>query len=424
MFLKFISIPDFDFQTSYKNGIYKIKSLSLFDKIFTIFWLLGPFVFLIERDPADFWLSFIGLVFLIRSFIVKDWSWANQTWFKLALILWLISLISALANNNTLFSLKEGFVWIRFPIYAVAAQAWLARDKDIRTVMLSSMFFGVIIMCIILILELIIDPKPRLEWPYNDTMTGAYLTKVSLPLFCVMCAIAGSRINFTSIFYGLTSILTIAMSFLTGERVSFVIKIFSGFLSGLNWKPKLFPYIFFTFILMFCLSSIMILRPDLGTRYTKTFFNNIPMINTHDNNPYWGSWRSGIQQITITPILGIGPSGSRKTCLELPPKEPAWLPGKNYCGNHPHNFYIQLFSETGIFGLMIGTLMFISIIKSCYKVKLDNPTCPISATAFIIPLSLFFPLQQFGSFFGQWGNLFIWFAVGFAISQVKLRTKD
>ena len=104
MFLKFISIPDFDFQTSYKNGIYKIKSLSLFDKIFTIFWLLGPFVFLIERDPADFWLSFIGLVFLIRSFIVKDWSWANQTWFKLALILWLISLISALANNNTITS--------------------------------------------------------------------------------------------------------------------------------------------------------------------------------------------------------------------------------------------------------------------------------------------------------------------------------
>ena len=39
--------------------------------------------------------------------------------------------------------------------------------------------------------------------------------------------------------------------------------------------------------------------------------------------------------------------------------------------------------------------------------------------AFIIPLGLFFSLQQFGSFFGQWGNLFIWFAIGFALSQVQ-----
>ena len=29
-----------------------------------------------------------------------------------------------------------------------------------------------------------------------------------------------------------------------------------------------------------------------------------------------------------------------------------WLPGKNYCGNHPHNFYFQLFSDTGLIGLI------------------------------------------------------------------------
>ena len=43
----------------------------------------------------------------------------------------------------------------------------------------------------------------------------------------------------------------------------------------------------------------------------------------------------------------------------------------------------------------------------------------MSSTAFVIPLALFFPLQQFGNFYGQWGNLFLWFAVGFAISQIQ-----
>ena len=47
----------------------------------TIFWLLGPFIYLIERDPADLWLSLIGLVFLIRC--IKKKIGCGQTNFGL-----------------------------------------------------------------------------------------------------------------------------------------------------------------------------------------------------------------------------------------------------------------------------------------------------------------------------------------------------
>ena len=40
----------------------------------------------------------------------------------------------------------------------------------------------------------------------------------------------------------------------------------------------------------------------------------------------------------------------------------------------------------------------------------------ISALTFF---AFFFPLQQFGSFYGQWGNLFTWFAIGFALAQYQ-----
>ena len=43
----------------------------------------------------------------------------------------------------------------------------------------------------------------------------------------------------------------------------------------------------------------------------------------------------------------------------------------------------------------------------------------MAATAFVVPFGLFFPLQQFGSFYGQWGNLFTWFAIAFAVSQYQ-----
>ena len=74
MFLKLLSVPELDFYNSWNSGWNKIKNMSGFDKTMTIFWLLGPFIYLIERDPADLWLSLIGLVFLIRCIRKKDWK--------------------------------------------------------------------------------------------------------------------------------------------------------------------------------------------------------------------------------------------------------------------------------------------------------------------------------------------------------------
>ena len=104
----------------------------------------------------------------------------------------------------------------------------------------------------------------------------------------------------------------------------------------------------------------------------------VTISNISDDNPYWGAWRGGIQQGLINPFKGVGPSGTRNTCANLDTNLPKWLPGKNYCGNHPHNFYIQLFAEVGVFGLLI-----------CFEAKTigtDNfETSPISSLGLNFP---------------------------------------
>ena len=188
MILKYISITELNFSKSWQDGLIKIKSLSFFDKYITIFWLLGPFIYLIERDPADLWLSLISIIFLIRCIKKKDWFWTNQFWFKCAIILWLLSLFSALTSHDPFYTFQQGFVWIRFPLYAAAAQVWIAKDRDVRIVMLMSILIGMLLMCGILIAETIIDPKTRLSWPYGDLVPGGYIAKFSLPLFCTLIA--------------------------------------------------------------------------------------------------------------------------------------------------------------------------------------------------------------------------------------------
>ena len=419
MILKYISIPELNFSSSWKTGWGKIQKLSKFDRLMTLFWLLGPFIYLIERSPADIWLSLICLVFIIRCVIKKEWTWTSQLWFMSALALWIFGLFSASLSPEPFFTFSQGFVWIRFPLYAAAAQVWLAKDRDIRIIMLLSILLGMLIMCIILISESIIAPKTRLSWPYGDLVPGGYIAKFSLPLFCVLIAIAVSRKNKAGIFSGIIGFLSIGVSILTGERGNFLLRVCGGMLAGLVWRPKFILYSLLVIVEIFAVFAVAYLRPDLSNRFGRKLIESVPIFNTSDTNPYWGAWRGGLQQGLLTPIKGIGPSGTRKACENLDSKLPLWLPGKNYCGNHPHNFYIQLFAETGFIGLILGCIMFMSIILTCYRARKVNNNCPMSSTAFVVPLALFFPLQQFGSFYGQWGNLFTWFAIAFAISQFQ-----
>ena len=49
------------------------------EKFFFLFWLAGPFIYLIERSPADAWLSLIALSFLVKCAVRKQWEWTEFT---------------------------------------------------------------------------------------------------------------------------------------------------------------------------------------------------------------------------------------------------------------------------------------------------------------------------------------------------------
>ena len=127
MLLKLFSIPELDVYLSWKNGWDKFKKLDKLDKYMTIFWFLGPLIYLIERDPADLWLTSISIIFLIRCIKRKEWYWSKQLWFKSALTLWIFGLFSAIMSPDPFFTFQQGFVWIRFPLYVAAAQGLVSK---------------------------------------------------------------------------------------------------------------------------------------------------------------------------------------------------------------------------------------------------------------------------------------------------------
>ena len=86
------------------------------------------------------------------------------------------------------------------------------------------------------------------------------------------------------------------------------------------------------------------------------------------------------------------------------------------CSTHPHNTYIQILSEVGIFGFIIVLMIFIKTLLTNIKISLKKNENRLHKVYFFINLSLLinlWPLVPSGSFFNNWMSLVIFFPLGF-----------
>ena len=393
------------------------KGLHLNHKITYGFYLLGPIFMLIERSPADAWLSICGLIFLGHCIVSRNWSWLKTGWVKCTFLFWAVCIVSALLSELPVYSLGEAIAWFRFPLFAFASCFYFCKSRKIFYAMAISIFIGMLLMTGILIAEiLIVGPQVgRLSWPYGDLTPGNYLAKACLPIFCVLIALAVANRGKLSSTAAIIGLVTISVSVFTGERVNLIIRACGGMLAGLSWKPKLLPYCILIGVALTAVASFFLTNDTVANRFGSQFINQLPI---HSDSAYLRVWKGGIIAFQESPLIGIGPDVYRKTCIAL-------TEGLNNidCHTHPHNFYIQLAGETGLIGLIAGCFMFGSILVTCFSYRRANKDNLFTAIAYVIPLAVFFPLQSTSDFFGQWNNLFIWSAVAFALASGNLLTE-
>lgn len=99
------------------------------ERLIHLFWLLGPFILLVERTPADIWLSLLALAFVFRSVVKRDGAWLGVWWVGSCFLFLLVCIVSSLFSSLPGYALQESLIWFRFPLFAMATVFWLARDK-------------------------------------------------------------------------------------------------------------------------------------------------------------------------------------------------------------------------------------------------------------------------------------------------------
>ena len=391
-------------------------SLSPLERSIHIFWLSGPFVLLIERSPADIWLSSIGLCFMVRCLWKKNFEFFSTFWVRALFFFWLWCLVSATISDTNWYSFGEAFAWFRFPLFAVATVFWLGKDRRFVNAMLVSIFFATLTMCAILIAEILIVGQQggRLSWPYDDLVSGNYIAKVGLPAFITMVALAFSGRTNCSNLAGSISILVTFVVAMTGERVNFLILVCSGFLAGISWRPSLKRVLKVTVANAFIIVAVLYFLPSEKQSRLLELFDDSQFSYSQE---HFRTVMGGFEAFKTSPVVGVGPGNYRLVSHSLLQDKPHLRPD-----NHPHNFYVQLLAETGIIGLILGSVFVGSIILACYRAGRKIKDHIFFQTAWVIPFGFFWPVATSADFFGQWNNIFMWSSVALALCCTRWKS--
>jgi len=395
-----------------------LSELPAWEKVAHIFWLLGPFILLIERSPADAWVTLLALTFAVRAIIKREGAWLKVFWVRAGFVFWFWCIFVGAVSDFPAYSVGEALVWFRFPLFAMATAFWLARDKRLLYAMLVSTAIGLVVMCGILTAEILIEGQKggRLMWPYGDLVPGNYVAKVGLPAFTIMVALAVSVKGRVAALSGIVALITMVISVMTGERINFLIRACGGMLAGLVWKPNWGRYL--TLIVVEVLAVVVIFSalPGTASRYTDQFVQGA-------TNPQESVWlktiNGGWQVAQDNMMFGIGTANYRLVSYEgILDKYQNVKPDV-----HPHNYYVQMLLETGLIGFVLGVVFLWSIIWTCFRASLNNRENVFVATAWVMPFGIFWPIATSADFFGQWNNIFIWSAVALSLSSSTLVKK-
>ena len=381
------------------------------------FLLFLPLAALIGNSYSDIWLSVTAIGLLVYSAVKRDWHWARQKWFVVALVFWVWLMIAALLSQWPQNAMEQAAPWIRFPVFAAAFAVFYASDRMKKALMLAATI-GVLILVATLMIERLQHPDAvRLYGTWGQhTKAGWYLVGMGLPV--VFWHLQRLKEMPSSYLWRLPIILaTIVSTISTGEVFSSIVMVAGTGLFVLMLRPPVM-FVAAGLVVACALGALLLASVDgLYERCAYSFAQRLPWLPTSD---YYDAWMGGLRAGFLNPVIGVGPDNFDPYCKALAAADRMSDTLKvAKCHAHPHHIYIQTFAETGI----IGLLMFLGLVAALFqKALLCKPFAGHrfeQIAPFVLLIVVLWPISTYSEAFGQHKNFFLWFAIGWALALCR-----
>ena len=428
--------------------------MNFLQKIFILQIGLMPATIVAGPALAEANLFLLSIISLYVFFKKKDYLIIKQN--KNIIILFgcfcLFIILTSIFSDHVLFSLKNSLFYFRFGIYALSIFYVLRIIVSKINIVYNLISITLIVLIVDALIQIYFKQNIlgyeseygvlRISGMFGDEyVLGSFLQK-TIPIYLFLTFYTNKKIRFIHLIF--ISLIYLII-FRTGERSAF-------FLTTLFLLTLLFTNYYIRKKIIIIFSIFAVLVPIIlfeNFRFTERYIQiykqvfdptkfwekkflkdnsyllliqkELPdnsKINTYKNTKgfYFFSFHhemtfnSALKMFKNNPVLGIGVKNFRKNCSK-------YSDNIYGCSTHPHNTYIQLLSETGIFGFCLVLFLFLSLILEFVKYSRRNVNDTkvrdywiILNVGIIINLWPFIPT---GNFFNNWLCILYFMSIGF-----------
>jgi O-antigen ligase len=431
-----------------------MKLISVNEKLLKFFFYLLPLSYCIGQAAV----SFVFVIFVIFFFISnKKISFLYDDIIKRLLILYFFSLIlGSFFSFNINQSLYSSVTLIRFFIFFLAIDFF----ADIFKKKIQNKFF---LWSFLLAFIVILDAYYQYFNPLkedifgfkadaqntgrltsvfkNELIVGSTLYNLFYTSLIFLIFFIKKKLNSFLFFHKFLIIFSVLFYliavFLSGDRMPFIMTIATFFLTVIllkNFRYKLsIALIIFLFFFIFQISK----NNYFSNRYAafighieikeKNIEDNISQKKTFFDSQWGAHFLTGYEIFRNNVYFGIGLKQFKIECSNEIYENIDSDFRKGRCSSHPHNIYIEMISETGLFSSLILLITIFYFFVRCLKVIFNkkfkayynNFEYVIFISFFLVNVLTFFPLRSSGSFFSNFAGSLIWYNFSFLFIYLK-----
>ena len=386
-----------------------------------------PAMLIFTRAGADIAVVLIGVIFLVRSALTRDWSWAREKDILILLVIFVLmnALVSPFAEHVSK-SFSRSLSWLRFVVFYAAVTRWVLHDEQTIRRFVIALFATISVAALDALYQFFVGVSllsgqamtGRLTGPLDRPNIGMYLAKMGLAGMVMAFALwlGKSSKNLFAVGCGLAPVL-LSVIFLSGERAASVLTLIALVLivgalflvGGMARKISVGLALCGAGALAFLLStsdriwSRVEALADVVTNYSESIYGQLALL--------------GVRFFGESPLTGVGMGNFSLVCKDYAQKG---VDGA-LCHPHPHNFYVEWLSDTGLIGTIPFTVFMVMLYWAGAKILAGSRENRLLGGLYlgVLVMSLF-PFSVTQSLFSNWPAILAWTSIASAVAAVRL----
>ena len=347
-----------------------------------------------------------------------------KNYFNVFYALMIFFLINLVLSSNFQMSLVSLLGFVRYYFLFLAILFCLNEIKDFKNIFSKIIFILVLFVTIDVSIqhifsidlfgnEIIGSHGRRLSGPFGDEgVAGSFISK----LFFLSCIYLYSNNIGKKLLFSII-IISIFVVILTNERSASIMFFTAALIFFIFCNLKIWKKFILLLLTVLSLATLINTNSNL-----KSHFVDIPLKYFKDNH-HKAHYLTSYEIFKENKIFGSGIKTFRYLCGDEKYENIKTKYASYRCATHPHNIYLEILSETGIFGMFIfitiNLYILISLIVNFFKDKSLSQEILFLFCSFFI---LFWPLQTTGSFFSTWNGIFYWIFFSYFFNLKKKST--